>query len=180
MALSINRLNPFVKGYNLLIGLASHLQSPVLLVIRIAWGFELFLSGRSHLSNVPAMAERFQQWGVPFPHANVYISAGTEMIGGLLLLLGIGSRLIAIPLFFNFVVAYLTASRETVVHLFTKPFTVDTWDNFFSDTAWPFLVAVLVILAFGPGKISIDYLLQRTIFRNSQPPRSYGFPISAR
>jgi len=71
-------------------------------------GLELFESGRAHLSNVPAMVERFQSWGVPLPHLNVYISAYTEMFGGILLMAGPASRLIAIPLFFNFCVAYLT------------------------------------------------------------------------
>jgi putative oxidoreductase len=62
------------------------------------------------------MVERFQQWGVPFPHLNVYVSGYTEMFGGVLLMLGLASRLIAIPVFFNFCVAYVTASRATVVN----------------------------------------------------------------
>jgi hypothetical protein len=34
------------------------------------------------------------------------------------------------------------------------------------DTAFPFLIASLVVLGFGPGRISLDFLLQKTIFKN--------------
>jgi putative oxidoreductase len=149
-----------VKAYSLLIYFGSHLQSVVLLFIRLAWGWELFESGHGHLMHVAATAKQFAEWGVPFPTANVYLSGSTEMIGGVLLMLGLASRLISIPLFFNFCVAYLTASSETVKHLFTQNF-----DKFVDDSAFPFLITTLLILAFGPGKFSIDYIIQRMLPR---------------
>jgi len=141
--------------YNVLIRIGPYLTPGVLLIFRLAWGWELFESGRAHLSNVPAMVERFQSWGVPLPHLNVFISGYTELFGGLFLMAGLASRLIAIPLFFNFCVAYLTASHDTVVNFFRQD-----PSNFIDDAAFPFLITSLLILAVGPGLISIDALLK--------------------
>jgi putative oxidoreductase len=140
-------------------------RSGVLLLIRLAFGFETFQSGYGHLKDVPGMVARFQKWGVPFPHANVYISGVTEMVGGLLLMAGLFSRVISVPLVFNFIVAIL--SPHTYLRdLLKMPGTVENWTNIVDDTAFPFLIASLVVLGFGPGRISLDFLLQRTIFKN--------------
>ena len=144
--------------YNVLIRIGHYLTPGVLLIFRLAWGWELFESGRAHLSNVPAMVERFQSWGVPLPHLNVFISGYTELFGGLFLMAGLASRLIAIPLFFNFCVAYLTASHDTVVNFFRQD-----PSNFIDDAAFPFLITSLLILALGPGPISIDWLLKSLV-----------------
>jgi putative oxidoreductase len=147
-----------LKGYSLFSRAASHLQSAILLFIRLAWGWQLLESGHGHLSNVAGTAKNFADWGVPFPTLNVYISGSTEMIGGALLMLGLMSRLISIPLFFNFCVAYLTASRDEFTHFFSQ-----NPDAIINDAAFPFLVTSVLILAFGPGKFSIDYLIQRFV-----------------
>jgi putative oxidoreductase len=84
-------------GYELLIAGASSLKSPFLLLVRLYWGWQMFVSGRAHLSDMPAMVQRFQEWGVPFPTFNLYVSGLTECACGLLLLVGFASRLITIP-----------------------------------------------------------------------------------
>jgi len=151
LASSYNKLD------RLLAKIAGWLQSPILLFVRLAWGFQLYESGRGHLGNVAEMVTRFQGWHVPFPLPSVYISATTEVVGGVLLMLGLFSRYISIPLFFNFCVAYLTASLDSVKELlhFKNP------DDFLNDAAFPFLVTSLLIFAFGPGKISLDALFFR-------------------
>ncbi len=157
-----------LRGYSTFDRVANNLRSFVLLFIRLCFGWELYVSGRGHLQNVDVMIQRFIEWHVPFPHINVYISAYTEMIGGMAMLFGVFSRLVAVPLTVNFIVAYLTASRDTVIHLLHGPDRLKAVDDFTGDTAFFFLVAALVILAFGPGKASIDYLLSRTLFKKRQ------------
>ena len=133
---------------------AGCLQSLVLLFIRLAWGFQLYESGIGHLTHVQKTAEFFTSLHIPFPVANVYLSGTTELTGGVLLMLGLFSRLISLPLIFNFGVAYLTdglASIKELLHL--SP------DDFINYTAFPFLMTSLLVLAFGPGKISIDFLI---------------------
>lgn len=61
-------------GYELLIAGASSLKSPFLLVVRLLLGLADVCLRQAHLSDVPAMVERFQEWGVPFPEFNVYVS----------------------------------------------------------------------------------------------------------
>ena len=64
-------------GYEMLIAGASSLKSPFLLGVRLYSGLQMFVAGSAHLADVPAMVERFQEWGVPLPTFNVYLS-GTD------------------------------------------------------------------------------------------------------
>ena len=143
----------FAKAYGWLICGAGFLKAPFLLIIRLYWGWQMFVSGHAHLGDVPAMAQRFHDWGVPFPTFNVYVSGYTECLCGLLLLTGLGSRIITIPLIINFCVAYLTASHDTLVNIFNKP------DDFVSDAAFLFLLASLIVFIFGPGAFSLDWVI---------------------
>jgi putative oxidoreductase len=133
------------------------LRSPVLLLVRLAWGFQLYESGWGHLTHIEKTAHYFQSLHIPYPEVNVIVSGSTEFVGGILLMLGLFSRLISVPLLFNFCVAYLTASPDSVREIlhFQKP------DDFINDSAFPFLVTSLLILALGPGKISLDALIFR-------------------
>jgi putative oxidoreductase len=143
------------EGYELLVAGASSFKSPFLLAIRLYWGWQMCVAGSAHLSDVPAMVERFMEWGVPFPVFNVYLSAITEIVCGLLLAAGVASRLIAIPLIINFCVAYLTASREVLLNIFNDP------DAFVSDAAFLFLLASLIVFIFGPGAFSVDGMVKK-------------------
>ena len=137
-------------------------RSPVLLLVRLAWGFQLYESGWGHLTHVEKTARYFQSLRIPHPELNVYVSGTTEFVGGILLMLGLFSRFISVPLLFNFCVAYATAGRDSLrelVHL-KNP------DDFINDSAFQFLVTSLLILAFGPGKVALDAFL----FRKSPAP----------
>ncbi len=151
------------KLHEFLTKIGACLQSPVLLFVRLAWGFQLYESGMAHLTHVDKTADFSRSLHIPFAVANVYLSGGVELVGGILLMLGLFSRFISIPLFFNFCVAYLTASRGAIKELlhFQNP------DDFINDAAFPFLVTSLLILAFGPGKISVDYLLEKICGKKS-------------
>src|SRR5438270_4321541 len=140
-----------VRGYRGFSCVAGNLQSVGLLVLRIGFGLELWFSGYGHLHNIPDMVERFQKWGVPFPTLSVYVSGLTEAIGGLLLILGLGTRLISVPLIVNFIVAYATASHGKLAQAWSGP---DRWGgvgNVVNDDAMGPLVAALITLAFGAG-----------------------------
>jgi putative oxidoreductase len=160
--------NPGVRYYGSLVHYASNLQSVALLILRIGFGFGLSISGHAHLADVPTMVQRFTEWHVPLPTFNVYVSGITEATGGILLLLGLGTRLISIPLIINFIVAYATASRSEWVSFIAGPKHWGGWSDIINDTAMPFFVAAWVMLAFGPGKISIDYLIRKMILRRER------------
>jgi putative oxidoreductase len=134
---------------------ASALRSPLLLAIRLYWGFLFAQTGWGKLNHLGRVTGYFATLGVPFPHANAIFIACLETVGGILLILGLGSRLTALLLTGDMVVAYLTADRTALLAIFSDPST------FFNAAPFTFLFASLLILAFGPGAASIDALIAR-------------------
>jgi len=130
-------------------------QSIFLLLIRLYWGWGFFQTGKGKLSNIAQPTQFFESLGIPFPHVQAILAGTTECIGGLLLLLGLLSRLISIPLTILLTVAYLTADIALVKNIFGDP------DKFLAADEFLFLYAVLLILLFGPGKFSLDWLIAR-------------------
>ena len=128
-------------------------QSIFLLGIRLYWGWGFFQTGKGKLSNIAQPTQFFQSLGIPFPHAQAILCGTTECIGGLLLLLGLLSRLISIPLTILLIVAYLTADIALVKNIFSDP------DKFLAADEFLFLYTVLIVLLFGPGKFSVDWLI---------------------
>jgi putative oxidoreductase len=143
------------RFYQRLVKIASLLQSPLLLVIRLYWGWEFFGTGTGKLMHHEKITGYFQSLHIPLPSFNAYLVGATECVGGLLLLIGLGSRLISLPLIFSLTIAYITADSEAVKSIFSDP------DKFTSATPFLFLMACLIVLAFGPGKFSIDWLLSK-------------------
>jgi putative oxidoreductase len=135
----------------------SFLQSVLLLVIRLYWGWGFFQTGKGKLMDIEKPTEFFQSLGIPFPHTQAILVGMTECVGGLLLLLGLASRVISIPLTILLVVAYLTADLEIAKNIFNNP------DKFLAADEFLFLFAVVLVLVFGPGKFSIDWIVRRKI-----------------
>src|SRR3954453_16588164 len=75
------------------------------LVVRIVFGYFWFETGLAKIQNLDGFADRFVEWGVPFPHFNAGLSAWTEMIGGAFIFLGLFTRLTAVPMIVNMIVA---------------------------------------------------------------------------
>jgi putative oxidoreductase len=139
--------------YRLLIRLSSSLQSPFLLAVRLYWGWQFMQTGWGKLTNIDKIVQFFTSLGIPAPALTAHFIATLEFGGGLLLMLGLGSRLIALPLVINMLVAYITADREALFSIFSDP------DKFTAAAPYTFLIASLVVLIFGPGKVSVDALL---------------------
>jgi putative oxidoreductase len=141
------------EAYELLIRASSSLQSPSLLVVRLYWGWQFAQTGWGKLGNIDKVIHFFTNLGIPAPALNAWFVSGLEFAGGILLILGLGSRLIALPLAIDMVVAYLTADREALGQIFSDP------DKFMAAAPFTFLVASLIVLIFGPGKFSLDAML---------------------
>jgi putative oxidoreductase len=134
-----------------LMALVPHLQSAILLFVRITMGWGFFLTGRGKLMNLDKTARFFDSLHLPLPKFQAVLAGSTEMVGGLLLLVGLGTRLISAPLAFTMVVAYLTAHREDAFL---------SLSDFTDQAPFPFLMAALVTIAFGAGRIALDHLLK--------------------
>ncbi len=145
------------KAYALLIRIASSLQSPVLFVVRLYWGWSFFQTGKGKLSDLSKVTAFFTDLGIPFPGFNAFLAGTTECVGGLLLLAGLASRVTTIPLIVTMVVAYITADSEALKNIFSEP------DKFLTADPFLFLFASVLVLVFGPGVFSLDYLLGRKL-----------------
>lgn len=143
------------KGYcNLSRGL-NLLQSPLLLMIRIIWGAQFIFAGLGKFADIPHTASYFASLGIPWPEFNAYLVATVESCGGLLLLLGLIARVAVIPLIINMVVALFTAHIDATKNLFNN------FSTFLSQPPILFLYTCLVVLAFGPGRFSLDYFFRK-------------------
>jgi putative oxidoreductase len=156
--MNLNKLIILARtGYDLLVKGASKLKSPLLLVIRLYWGWEFFLSGKGKLADLSGPTEFFTTLGIPFPAFNAALAGTTECVGGLFILLGLATRLTTIPLIVTMLVAYITADREAFLSFFSDP------DKFFAATPFLFLFASVLTFVFGPGVFSVDHLLKRKL-----------------
>ncbi len=131
---------------------ASLLQAPFLLIVRLYWGLQFVQTGWGKLSHLSHVAAYFSSLGIPAPHLNAALAGTTEMVGGLLLALGLFSRVVCLPLTFLLGIAYVTAEHAALAGVFSDP------DRFTAATPFLFLFAVLTVLAFGPGVLSLDAL----------------------
>jgi len=147
-------------GYDLLVRAASSLQSVFLLAVRLYWGWQFAQAGWGKLHNISRVIQFFTSLGIPLPAANAWFISLLEVVGGILLAIGLGSRLLALLCVGDMLVAYITADREAFLSFFSAP------DKFAAAAPFVFLVAWLIILIFGPGKISVDALLHT----ESSPP----------
>jgi len=155
-----------LKAHSQLVKIANLLQSPFLLAVRLTWGWQFFQAGKGKLMDINKVTSFFTDLQIPYPKLNAYIAGGVECFGGLLLMVGLCSRLISIPLAFTMVVAYLTADTDAVKALLNgKP------DDFFAAAPFLFLFASLLILIFGPGAISLDRIID-TLFIKGKKSRN--------
>src|SRR5260370_14753979 len=140
------------KYYRLLIRVSSSLQSPFLFAVRLYWGWQFIQTGWGKLTDIGKVVQFFTELGIPAPALTASIVSALEFGGGLLLVLGLGSRLIALPLVINMLVAYAAADREGFFSIFSNP------DKFTGAAPYTFLVPVLIVLIFGPCGGSLDAL----------------------
>lgn len=127
-------------------------QPVLLLLLRLWWGWSFFQTGKGKLLHLSRIAEYFASLHIPLPTLNAAVAGTVECCGGLLLMVGLFSRLVSVPLIFTLVVAYATAEREALNAIFSDP------DKFTGAAPFLFLLAVSIVFAFGPGKLSLDAL----------------------
>jgi uncharacterized membrane protein YphA (DoxX/SURF4 family) len=110
---------------------------------------------------------RFTKLGIPFPHFTATFIGGLEIFGGLLLLTGLTTRLIAIPFVAEMIVAIL--STKISMYLGTSPLPlppvppqVGLWAVLHEvRSEYAQMLTALFLLVNGPGEWSLDAVLQR-------------------
>jgi putative oxidoreductase len=148
-------INKLTGLHDRFFALVSLLQSPFLLLVRLYWGWQLIESGWGKLHNLEKVTEFFTSLNLPMPAQMAVFISCVEFFGGLFLAIGLFSRMTALVLTINMIMAYVIADREALLSFFSDP------DKFSAAAPYVFLVASLIILIFGPGKFCVDYLLRR-------------------
>jgi len=146
-------INIVRRWYNQFFGLVSYLQSPFLVFVRLYWGWQLAQSGWGKLHHLSNVGEYFGTLGLPMPVQMAVFIACVEFFGGIFLALGLASRITGLVLTVNLTMAYVMGDREALLSFFSDP------DKFIAAAPFAFLIASLIVLIFGAGKISVDTAL---------------------
>jgi putative oxidoreductase len=149
------------KLYALFVRIASSLQSPFLLIVRLYWGWQISQNGWGKLHNLSHVTDFFSSLGLPAPGPTAAFVATFEFVGGILLAVGLLSRVAALGFVIDMTMAYLTADREALLSFFSDP------GKFYNADPFILFFVGLLILFFGPGKLSIDALLERHFAKQS-------------
>jgi putative oxidoreductase len=118
---------------------------------RLTVGLVFVGTGWGKLHNLGDVTDFFASLHIPAPGFNARLAAGTEFFGGILVLLGLGTRLASLPLAFTMVVAIATAKRGDITGL----------TALVGLEEWSYLVLFIWLAVAGAGPVSIDRLLAR-------------------
>ncbi|HPE56751.1 MAG TPA: DoxX family protein [Bacteroidales bacterium] len=145
-------MNSIVLKYRNLIATIKRLNDFPLLFFRWVLAYGFWVTGSVKWQNIEGVAQWFESLGYPLPTLNAYMAASTEIAGVILLTLGLGTRLISIPLIIVMIVAI------TTVHLGNG---FNAGDNGFEIPLY-YLLMLFALLVYGPGRISIDHLIGKS------------------
>ena len=121
------------------------------LLLRLVFGYFWLETGWAKLHNLDFFVGRFIEWGIPFPQLSATVSGATDLIGGALLMLGLGTRLATVPMLVNMLVALAVVVLPTISGL----------DEFVELNEVLYVSVLFWLLLAGPGKASLDHLLAR-------------------
>jgi len=128
-----------------------NLKSIPLLLLRLILAIGFYGPATMKLKNIDGIISWFESMNMPMPTLNAYLATTTETLGVILLVLGLGTRIISIPLIITMIVAIVT------VHL---PNGFEAGSNGFEIPLY-YMIMLLTLVFMGSGKLSIDYLLAK-------------------
>jgi putative oxidoreductase len=133
---------------------------------RLTVGLVFIGTGWGKLHTLPDVTDYFASLGIPLPGLNARVAASTEFFGGIFVLVGLGTRLAALPMSFTMVVAILTAKRGDIHGL----------TDLVGFEEWSYLVFFLWLVVAGAGPLSLDRLvgprLDRFFAKKSAAPET--------
>ena len=151
---------------NQTIGLLKADGPPAAILVRLSVGAVFLSEGiGKFLYPDDQAAGRFATIGIPAPEFFGVLSAVAETVCGVLLLLGLLTRLAAVPMLVDMVLA-LALTKIPILWggSADKPKADGLWDMAHeSRTDWAMLLGLLFLLVAGPGRWSLDALLVRRL-----------------
>ena len=138
---------------------AAHLGWLAPLFARISVGWVFLWSGWGKLAGLPQVIENFVGWGIPLPRLLAPLTSGIEFVGGILLLLGLLTRISAGALGVVMIVAIASAKWADV----------DSLETLLGFDEFEYLALFLWLAIAGPGALSVDQWVQRWYGRRTEP-----------
>ena len=119
------------------------------LLVRVSLASVFVVTGWGKLHDLAKVTGYFTELGIPFPGLNAVLVATTELVGGSLVLVGLFTRLAAIPLALSMLVAIFTGKRADI----------DGIVSVFAFTEFTYLACFVWLAVAGAGAISLDRML---------------------
>lgn len=129
----------------------SLLKDAPLLFMRLVLAYGFWGPGMMKWKNMNDIVEWYSSMGIPFPTLNAYLSATTEIGGSILLVLGLATRLISIPLMVVMMVAILTVHIGNGFEASNNGFEIPLY----------YLIMLFTLFVYGGGKFSVDFFAKR-------------------
>jgi len=126
-------------------------QNLALLLLRLILAYGFFGPAMMKWQNMTAIGDWFKSLGYPAPYFNAYMAGTTELLGVVLLILGLGTRVISLLLIFVMFVAI------TTVHL---KHGFEAGNNGFEIPLY-YAIMLFTLFAYGAGKYSLDNFLSK-------------------
>ena len=149
----------FIKTLTTLIIWPEKIASYILwsgpLLTRVVVGYVFMLTGLAKLNNLPHMVQLFTEWGIPFPSLLTPFASGAEFIGGILLMLGLFTRISGGALAIVMMVAVIAAKWGDI----------DSVETLFGFEEASYFVIFTWLAIAGAGKISLDYCIHKYMIR---------------
>ena len=124
------------------------------LVARITLGWIFIESGWGKLHNLDNLVAYFRdKLHLPAAQFQAPLAAGTELVCGVLVLIGLFTRLASLPLIVVMTVAILTAKRTAIT----------TVSDLFGMEEYLFIVLLVWLVVSGAGRVSVDRFLVRAM-----------------
>jgi putative oxidoreductase len=139
--------------------IASHFSWAGPLLMRLTVGYVFMLTGWGKLNNLPQMIQNFTEWGIPFPKILTPFVSGVECFGGVMLMLGLFTRIPAAMLAVVMVVAVKSAKWDDV----------DSLETLLGFEEATYFAAFMWLAIAGPGAASLDRLLVNFTGHREEP-----------
>lgn len=133
---------------------AEDLRWLALLAGRLGVGLVFLSTGWGKVHSIDKVTAFFTELHIPAPHFHAIFVGYTELLCGAALVLGLMTRLSAIPLAISMVVAIATARAKDLHGLFD----LVTFDEL------TYIVILVMLVLLGPGKASVDHVLAKKYF----------------
>ena len=119
------------------------------LLTRLSIGYIFVESGYGKLTHLDKTIGFFSSLGIPYPEFQAPLAAGMEWVCGLLILVGLATRLASVPLMVIMMVAIRTAKWEDVTDV----------SSLLGLSEFLLIVLLCWLIAYGSGHLSVDRLL---------------------